>query len=212
MEKINKIIKKILEQWDKISKRDKIILGILFLVGPIFIYFKLYFSSSLHIINKLKNQKRLLENKLIASKQKEVIFMNIKKEIKEKELIFRKIERILPTRKEIPELLNSISQEATKAGLTVMYFRPRKEEKLDYYAIIPIDIEVLGSFHQIMFFIDSLRKLERLVNTKRISLVKYKESKKEIILKADCVLEIYRFLTEQERYEIRQAKKRQKKK
>ncbi len=212
MEKLKEILDKIKEQWSKISKRDKIILGISFLVIPLFIYFKFYFYPTLNTIKKLKQERKNLQSKLISSQQKQAILMNIKKQIQEKNLILKKVERVLPTRKEIPELLNSISEEATKAGLTITYFRPKKEEKTDYYAIIPIEIEVIGSFHQIIFFIDSLRKLERIVNTKKISLTKYSQSKKEIILKANCILEIYRFLTEKERYELQQAKKKRKKK
>jgi type IV pilus assembly protein PilO len=60
----------------------------------------------------------------------------------------------LPDRKEIPDLLSSLSTKAREAGLEILLFRPRAENFQEFYAEIPVDIVVRGGFFNAVTFFD----------------------------------------------------------
>ncbi|PIQ45068.1 MAG: pilus assembly protein PilO, partial [Deltaproteobacteria bacterium CG12_big_fil_rev_8_21_14_0_65_43_10] len=45
-----------------------------------------------------------------------------------------------------------------------LLFKPMPEVKRDFYAEIPVDIKVLGKFHDIVAFFNRVSKLTRIVN------------------------------------------------
>ncbi len=65
----------------------------------------------------------------------------------------------LPEKREIPDLLSSISAKAQQSGLDVLLFRPRVETFQDFYAEIPVDITVKGSFQNTVSFFDEVGHL-----------------------------------------------------
>ncbi len=200
-------------QWQKLSKRDKILLCVLLFFVPFFVYFKLFFSPALESLDKVEKKKQKLEKRLTDIKTKKIFIAKVRRQLEEKTKILLKAQAILPTNNEIPELLTAISAEATKSGLKILLFQPGKEIKQDCYSIIPIQINVAGPFHQIVMFLDNIRRLERIVNAKDVTFTRAERSDDssgnwEVVAK--CKLETYRFLTEKEQQE--QAKKKNGKK
>jgi len=203
-QKITIFIGELKAWWNNISKTDKIIIAILFFSIPLFFYFKLFFWPEINKIEKLKKEKITLLNKIENIKIKKIIFSKKRKEVQERERLLKKIQAILPTNKEIPELLTAISTEATKAGLKIISFQPEKEIKQEYYSQISIKIGVEGPFHQIVIFLDKIRKLQRIVNTKKVTFYRPQKRDNEWIVLANCQLETYRFLSAEEQKEQRE--------
>ncbi|MCK5807528.1 type 4a pilus biogenesis protein PilO [bacterium] len=77
---------------------------------------------------------------------------------------------ILPDKKEIPSLLKRISEEAEKFGLEVNFFQPKGEMRKGFYAEVPVDIKLKGTFHEVLSFFDSINKLSRIVNVSNIKM------------------------------------------
>jgi type IV pilus assembly protein PilO len=112
----------------------------------------------------------------------------------------------LPERKEIPDLLSSISTKAKESGLEVLVFRPRAETPREFYAEIPVDIIVKGGFHNVTAFFDEVGRLTRLVNMNNIELKNAKASGEKMILEASTLATTFRFLDEAERAKLAAAK------
>jgi type IV pilus assembly protein PilO len=74
----------------------------------------------------------------------------------------------LPNKKEVAKLLRSISTKAQESGLQILIFRPRAENYRDFYAEIPVDITVKGSFQNAVKFFDDVGRLNRLINIDNI--------------------------------------------
>jgi len=72
-------------------------------------------------------------------------------------------------------------------------FQPKKEKKRDFYAEIPVDLKISGSYHNLAVFFDSISRLSRIVNIRNLKL---KEGKKK--LNIDCQAVTYRFLESKE--------------
>ncbi len=200
------------QQWSKLSKRDKILVCILLFVVPMFLYVKLFFFPELDNIQKKNKKKQDLIKKITNLQTKKIFLAKIKKELDKKEKILLKAKAILPTRNEIPELLTSISTKATRSGLKIVLFQPEKEQVKDYYSVIPVELQVEGPFQQIVVFLDEIRRLERIVNTREITFFDPKEENGLWRVRANCRLETYRFLTEKEQKQQEEKKKNAKKK
>jgi len=70
----------------------------------------------------------------------------------------------LPDKKEIDKLLQDISYHAIESGLVVLLFKPQKEIKKNFYAEIPVDIKLSGTYHDQAMFFDKIANLQRIVN------------------------------------------------
>ena len=112
----------------------------------------------------------------------------------------------LPDRKEIPDLLSSLSTKAREAGLEILLFRPRAESLQEFYAEIPVDIVVRGGFFNAVTFFDEVAKLNRLVNIDNIDLKNPKVNGDQVVLEISTLATTYRFLDEAERKKVAEEK------
>jgi type IV pilus assembly protein PilO len=112
----------------------------------------------------------------------------------------------LPDRKEIPDLLSSLSTKAREAGLEILLFRPRAENFQEFYAEIPVDIVVRGGFFNAVTFFDEVGKLSRLVNIDNIDLKNPKMGSEPVILDISTLATTYRFLDDAERKKVAEEK------
>jgi type IV pilus assembly protein PilO len=71
--------------------------------------------------------------------------------------------RQLPSKTEMPDLLNDISDAALGSGIETELFQPGAEAMKDFYAEKPIQLKMLGTYHQFGSFISSVAALPRVV-------------------------------------------------
>jgi type IV pilus assembly protein PilO len=112
----------------------------------------------------------------------------------------------LPNRKEIPDLLSSLSTKARECGLEIVLFRPRAENFQEFYAEIPVDIVVRGGFFNAATFFDEVGKLNRLVSIDNIDLKNPKVGSDQVVLEISTLATTYRFLDEAERKKVAEEK------
>jgi type IV pilus assembly protein PilO len=167
------------------------------------------FAPKLEKIKTLETQKVSLKADVDKA---ENAAKNLKKheaELAEAEKRFEEISIVLPKTKEIPALLTAISDHGTSAGLDFNSFTPGNETTQDFYAEIPISIQVSGPYHNVGYFLDQVSKLERIVTVQDITMGSPKLVEGEMLLSSSCNLLTYRFLSEEER--AQQAQKKSKK-
>ena len=116
----------------------------------------------------------------------------------------------LPNEKEIPEILKSISSLGKESSLEFTLFRPKPEVPQQFYAQVPIELTVLGSYHNIGIFFDRVSKLPRIINVVDFNMTRAKDvkgrSESEVLVKTSCMINTYRFI-EQKREEKKGEKK-----
>jgi len=115
----------------------------------------------------------------------------------------------LPDKREIANLLASVSDLGKDSGLEIKLFKPLPEQKRDYYAEVPVELEVGGSYHQVATFFDEVGHLDRIVNLDKFSMTEPDLEKETVRLNTTVVATTFRFLDESER--PTQDKKRGKK-
>jgi type IV pilus assembly protein PilO len=100
----------------------------------------------------------------------------------------------LPLDKEIPTLLTKIASLAQEKGLDIVRFRPLAEVPRDFYAEVPVELRLAGSYHQAALFFDAVSKMERIVNIKGLRLGGAREVDGRTSLNIDCSAITFRFL------------------
>ena len=78
--------------------------------------------------------------------------------------------RALPSETEMSSFLNSLNTQAELVGLEIMSVKPKKEETAKYYARIPVQLKLTGSYHQLAKFFYLVGSLDRIINIEDISL------------------------------------------
>ena len=98
-------------------------------------------------------------------KQNKVVNLEkLKQQLDDMREILRQLLRQLPGKTEMPELLIDISQAALSAGLETQLFQPGPEAiKENFYAEKPIQLRMLGTYHQFGSFISAVAALPRVV-------------------------------------------------
>lgn len=104
----------------------------------------------------------------------------------------------LPNSKEIPSLLTSITTLGKNAGLDFLVFRPKGEALKDFYAEVPVDISVSGSYFSVANFFAAVANLPRIVNITNVSFSDIKNINNRMMTKVNCLATTFRFLDKKE--------------
>ncbi len=104
------------------------------------------------------------------------------------------LERQLPGRAEMDALLAEINQAGLERGLQFELFKPGKEQLFEYYAELPIDIKLTGSFHALAGFASDVANLSRIVILDRIAI----SAGRETPLSFEGVARTFRYLDGEE--------------
>lgn len=137
---------------------------------------------------KIAEQKGIVRNLPRFREQVKVLDIELKKALQE-----------LPDEKEIDLLLSEVSDKARDAGLEIRLFKPLPEQRNDYYAAVPVSIEVTGTYHQVGTFFDEVGHLKRIVNLTEFNV--NQPSREDDLMKVNTAVTAttFRFLDESER-------------
>ena len=102
--------------------------------------------------------------------------------------------RQLPTKTEMPDLLEDISNTGLINGLTFDRFKPEGEAPKEFYAVQPLSIRARGTYHQLGAFLSGVSALPRIVTegNLKIDSAKNEENLDELVLETN--LNTYRYL------------------
>lgn len=123
-------------------------------------------------------------------------------QMKEMERSFGALLLQLPSKTEVAELLVDVSREGLKAGLEFELFKPGAEVKKDFYAEYPINIRVVGTYHQFGNFASGIAALPRIVTLHNLKITPKAKGKKDGGAGSGLVMEAtantYRYLDQEE--------------
>jgi type IV pilus assembly protein PilO len=114
----------------------------------------------------------------------------------------------LPTSKEIPSLLANISNLGKEAGLEFLLFRPVPEVTREFYAEIPVEIKVKGTYNDVAIFFDKVGKMPRIVNIAGVTMEGAKETFGKWEITTSCTATTFKFI-EKEASDLAKDKKSQ---
>jgi type IV pilus assembly protein PilO len=113
----------------------------------------------------------------------------------------------LPDDPDVPNLLAQLGNKARQAGLGIDRFEPKGEGIKEFYAEIIFDMKVKGSYHEVATFVDSIGKLDRIMNVTGLAMTAPKTVNQKVVVDGGFTIKTYRFV---EASEIDAAKAAQK--
>ncbi len=181
------------EKYIPLAPRLKVAIVAVILLLPVVLFYFLYFQPKSEKITSLDNQTVQLKRQVQEAKSKAANKEQFEQELAEAKEKFEEMAVLLPKDKEIPKLLKDISALGRNAGLDFLTFKPLSDVPKDFYAELPVSINVRGPYHNLGFFFDQVSKLERIVSVTNIKMTSPKKEGGEMLLKSDCKLVTYRF-------------------
>jgi len=176
---------------EELSKVQRILIfsGVFIAITAIFVF--LLYKPKLAQISTLDKQLDALEQKLMVAKKNSADLKKFQQQMKEAEVQFKTAMRQLPEKEEIPSLLTSISRSGQDVGLEFLLFEPKSEVRKEFYAEIPVAMQVKGGYHDLAVFFDKVARLSRIVNIKNIKMGRAKDSTD---LNTSCTAVTYKFV------------------
>ena len=125
------------------------------------------------------------QNNEIAASQAKSAKLDILKQ--ENERLIKRINELkvqLPEEKEISSLLKQVSDMGIAAGLEIKSWKPGQKTTHPSGIVyeIPVSVDVIGTYHNLGYFLSSLTKLNRIVNISDMKLSNPKTGKGENLL------------------------------
>jgi type IV pilus assembly protein PilO len=127
----------------------------------------------------------------------------LKQQLAQMEQQLQQMLRQLPSRTEMPDLIVDISQTALATGISNELFQPGPETPKEFYAEKPIQLRMVGSYHQFGAFVSGVASLPRVV-IMTMHDISLKPRGREIAIGPNANLELsgtvqtYRYLDEEE--------------
>jgi type IV pilus assembly protein PilO len=198
----------------KLPTPKKVLILIVILCVIAGLYFYLFFKPQQEELMTLKSKRDQSIKDLNESAA-------IKKDLdrfraEEKELNQKLVDALkqLPNEKEIPEILKNITSLGKESNLEFTLFKPKPEEPQQFYAKVPIELIVLGSYHSTGIFFDKVSKLARIINVVDFNMTRAKDVKakgeSDNPVKTSCLVNTYRFIekkSEEKKVEKKSEKK-----
>jgi type IV pilus assembly protein PilO len=179
------------------TKKILILAGVLVLLTALYVW-ALFLPAHRQIQQLDKKLSGLLDKKA----EQEAIVANLaafKREYHQLEISLKEAMAQLPDKKEIPSLLENISNLGRESGLDVSLFKPGAQKPKDFYAEVPVDIKLVGNYNNLLTFFYRVGNLPRIVNVSDLSINKGKGGVSVTSLNTECKATTYKFLEESER-------------
>ncbi len=120
-------------------------------------------KDQLNALSKMEKTEQELRRKFEMNQAKAANLEAYKRQLEEMKESFGAMLRQLPNKTEVADLLVDVSQTGLAAGLEFQLFDPVAELPKEFYAELPIQLRVVGSYHQFGEFISGLAALPRIV-------------------------------------------------
>jgi type IV pilus assembly protein PilO len=184
----------ILERIEKLALWQRVavvvaVVVLLFGAATWLVYLPLYDQ-----ITEMDQKLQGMEKKLATAKINAAELEKFQAKMQDAEAQFKIAMRALPEKEEIPSLLTNISKSGHEIGLEFLLFEPKAESKKDFYAEIPVVMNLRGDYHNLATFFDKVARLSRIVNINNITINRTKEGKDARDLSTSCTAVTYKFV------------------
>jgi Tfp pilus assembly protein PilO len=91
-----------------------------------------------------------------------------REEVRQLELELDKLLRILPARRNTPDLLRRIRSLAEQGDFALKRFTPKELSDKEFFSEWPIEVAIDGSYHNLALFFDRISRFSRIINIENL--------------------------------------------
>ena len=155
-----------------------------------------------------RTQEAQLKQQYLGKKKQAVNLDLHRQQLREIDTQFGALLRQLPNKSQMDALLVDINQAGLGRGLQFELFKPAAKESVhDFYAELPIQVRVMGTYHDMGAFASDVGQLSRIVTLNNVAI----QAGKDGSLAMDATARTFRYLDEEEIAAQRRAQQAAKK-
>jgi type IV pilus assembly protein PilO len=111
-----------------------------------------------------------LQKKIQEGRAAELQLPQFREQVRSLELELDKLLRILPARRNTPDLLRRIRALAEQGDFTLKRFTPGTLSERDFFSEWPIAVSVEATYHNLALFFDRISRFSRIINIENLNL------------------------------------------
>jgi type IV pilus assembly protein PilO len=161
----------------------------------------LYFPNFNEMKNALEGKKgelAQLTEKITQGHAAERRLPQLREEVRRTELDLQRLLQILPTKRNVEELIKKIEGLTRQGDFLLKKFAPKEYVTKDFYAEWPIDISLDGTYHNLALFFDKLARFTRIINVEDLSLTGFAEAPQGHTLGATFTMKTFIYVGDKE--------------
>lgn len=139
--------------------------GVLFWLGH-----QIWFEGQLATIDQQQAQLTDLQAQLQKGRIAKQQLPQFREEVRRLEGELDKLLRILPARRNTPELLRRIRALTEQGDFNILRIQPGRFIERDFYSEWPININLEGSYHNLALFFDRISRFSRIINVDNLNI------------------------------------------
>jgi type IV pilus assembly protein PilO len=173
----------------------------------LFIDWRYLYGPKATALSELHAEVQTLQTEYDAKRAKSNAREEFATELQQLGASVKQAEARLPDEREIADVLANVASSARAVGLDLTLFRPKNETYSTFYANVPVEMTMRGTYHELAEFLDRVRQLDRIVNVGEIGMKNARVLDDAVLVDASCTATTFRFLSEDERKKIQADKK-----
>jgi type IV pilus assembly protein PilO len=183
----------------------KIVVLLAILVGVPVVGFLVFNQGQIEELEAGHDKEEKLKLEYVGKKKQAINLDLHRQQLREIDTQFGALLKQLPNKSQMDALLVDINQAGLGRGLQFELFKPAGAEiRREFYAELPIDVRVTGTYHDMGAFASDVGQLSRIVTLKDVVI----SSGKDGILTLDAIARTFRYLDDDEVAEQRKAAKK----
>ena len=204
----------------RMPAKNKVTLVIVIILVISGLYYVMYYMPKAEERSNLTQELSRRNAELVELRKLLADEPRLKEEIALLDAKFKESLQTLPEKREMSLFLTDLSNLRKEVELEFFTFKPLPEVFEDFYAKIPVEISLGGSYHNVAMFFDKVSKMRRIVNISNLTIEKATHfsdtvTKEERQLayaagrvEARALATTYRFLTPEEAAKVAEEKKK----
>jgi type IV pilus assembly protein PilO len=168
-----------------------------FFVLILFCGWWVWWSEQIDTLTQRQQEELRLKEDFVTKKTQAVNRDLYDQQLEEIDRAFGVLLKQLPNKSEVESLLVEINQSGMGRGLQFELFRPNPEIIRDFYAELPINVRLIGSYHDFGAFAEDIGKLSRIVTLNNISIVPNGQANDGTLV-MEALTKTFRYLDEEE--------------
>jgi type IV pilus assembly protein PilO len=115
-------------------------------------------------IADLNTRIEALQKEIVRGQAIERKLPQFEREVKILQEDLEKLKEIIPTQKEVSDLIRKIENLAIQSKLSIKNWQPGRVQAREFYNEWPISISVTGSYRSLYYFFTNIKNFKRLIN------------------------------------------------
>jgi type IV pilus assembly protein PilO len=155
---------------DMLSLPGKLAVGLVIVLLAGVAYFILFYSDIDTEISNAYQTREAEKRELVNAQEAKKAYNRDIAEKTRREQLAKKQKKILPDEAESPAFLATLQTVATISGVRLTSWSPQDELPQEFYAKVPMELKLVGKFHQIAKFFHGIGQVDRIINMENITI------------------------------------------